>query len=955
MIRLYENPEKTSKNRLPQRSYYIPEGKAEYVLLNGVWDFKYFENGDLAEIDTEFKDTIEVPSCWQLKGYDEPNYTNINYPYPCDPPYVPDMNPCGVYRREFVIDDLTLKTYIVLEGVSSFAQIYVNGKEVGFTQGSHLQAEFDLSKFVKFGKNVLTIKVYKWCCGSYLEDQDMFRMNGIFRDIYLLRRPKGHITDIDVVTDGDDILIKTDRKAEVELYDGDKLIDTKEIDKSGKFTVKKHIKWNAEKPYLYTLKFKCAGEEITQKIGFRTIAISPKYELLINGVAVKLKGVNHHDTSPKGGWYMTDDEILCDLKLMKKLNINTIRTSHYPPTPKFLQYCDELGFYVVLETDIETHGFVRGTPNVSSGWRDNGMGDKWPCMNPCWKKEHVERMERAYTRDKNHSSIIMWSTGNESGCGPNHIAMIDFLRSVDNQRIVHCEDASRKATDFPEYSYLRDIPDVYSRMYPSLQMLKGFVANEEIKMPTFMCEYSHAMGNGPGDVWDYWELIYKEPKLIGGCIWEWADHTVFKNGIPQYGGDYKSERTHDGNFCCDGLVFHDRTLKAGSFEARAAYAPFRFEIKKDRIVYKNLYDFTDLSECDLRYTVTLDGNVLEDETLKLSVKPHKKVDIFFKNALPETCELGASVTVYLYKDGEEIAVLDKPIACKIVKDDNRAPLCELTEDERYIYAEGNGFKYTFSKQFGNFESIIINGKEQLCGVPHMSGFRPTHDNERNSKHLWMYINIWSGENMDREFHKTYSVSIKNGTIIAKCSVAGVSVRPYFEYTLKVSIHVNGAIDFAVDGNVAQMSKWLLRLGFDFKLPKDSSTFKYFGYGPKESYCDMMHHAKLGYYESSAEKEYVPYILPQEHGNHFGVKKLEIGDMVFSAENGMEINVSEYEPHNVYTAAHWDDLEKSGYTHLRVDYKCTGIGSASCGPALQEQYRLSERKIKFNFTITPKSI
>ena len=245
MIRIYENPEKTSKNRLPQRSYYIPEGKAEYVLLNGVWDFRYFENGDLAEIDTEFKDTIEVPSCWQLKGYDEPNYTNINYPYPCDPPHVPDMNPCGVYRREFVIDDLTLKTYIVLEGVSSFAQIYVNGQEVGFTQGSHLQAEFDLSKFVKLGKNVLTIKVYKWCCGSYLEDQDMFRMNGIFRDIYLLRRPKGHITDIDVVTDGDDILIKTNRKAEVELYDGDKLIDNKEIDKSGKFTVKKHIKWNA--------------------------------------------------------------------------------------------------------------------------------------------------------------------------------------------------------------------------------------------------------------------------------------------------------------------------------------------------------------------------------------------------------------------------------------------------------------------------------------------------------------------------------------------------------------------------------------------------------------------------------------------------------------------------------------------------------------------------------------
>ncbi len=951
-MRFYENPQKTSKNRLPQRSYYIPKGNAEYVLLNGIWDFAFFENSDFAPNDPSFKDTIEVPSCWQLKGYEEPNYTNQNYPYPCDQPYVPDINPCGVYRREFEIKSLDMKTYLVFEGVSSCAEIFVNGQPAGFTQGSHLQAEFDISKLVNVGTNTLTVKVYKWCCGSYLEDQDMFRMNGIFRDVYLLRRKKGHITDIDLKTEGDDIVIKTDRKAKVSLFDGEKLLEAKSIDKDGRFTVKNHIKWNAEKPYLYTLKFECAGEEIEQKIGFRTIAISSKYELLINGVSVKLKGINHHDTSAQNGWYMTDEEILTDLKLMKKLNINTIRTSHYPPTPRFLQYCDEMGFYVVLETDIETHGFVRAVPNIvwPQLWKRETAD--WPCCDPKWKNEHIDRMARAYHRDKNHASIIMWSTGNESNCGDNHVAMMDWLRENDKQRLVHCEDASRIETVHSELKELRYTADVYSRMYSSLEKLEEYAKDESISMPVFQCEYAHAMGNGPGDIWDYWELFYKHPKLIGGCIWEWADHTVLKNGIPQYGGDYKTELTHDSNFCCDGLVFYNRTFKAGSLEAKAAYAPFRFEVKNDRIVYKNLYDFTSTDGFDIRYTVMCDGKILEDDTVKLSVKPHKSGDIFFKSALPTACELGASVTVCLYKDGEEIASLEKPIKCEVLKNAPKKELCALTEDEYHIYAEGSGFKYVFSKQLGNFESIVINGKEQICSVPYFTAFRPICDNERNRKPLWTHVNIWQGEDLDCEFHKCYSTNVRNGVIVAKCSSAGVSRRPYITYTLKVSIFADGSIDFALLGDVAKNATWLLRLGFDFTLPKTSNEFCYFGYGPRESYRDMKHHAKLGYHNSTAENEYVPYVFPQEHGNHTDVKKLSIGNMTFTCEKGMDINVSEYDTHTLFNANHWDELKKSDFTHLRIDYKCSGVGSASCGPELSKKHRVDDKKIRFKFTLSP---
>lgn len=563
-MRKYENPLKTSENRLKQRSWYIPEG-SEKCDLNGEWRFKYFENGDKAGEITEW-DNITVPSCWQLKGYENPNYTNINYPFPCDPPYVPDINPVGIYERSFQLTDGSLDTYLVFEGVSSVAEVYINGKYVGFTEGSRLMAEFDITEFVSSGTNVIRVYVRKWCCGSYLEDQDAFRYNGIFRDIYILSRPQGHIFDLDLRTEENTIICTADKDFSAELYDGETLLSTG-LSLGGKlcFTVDTPKLWTAETPNLYTVKFLAAGETVTRKVGFRTIEISPDYELLINGTPVKLKGVNHHDTHPEKGWTMSEEDYVRDLKLMKELNINTIRTSHYPPAPKFLDYCDEMGFYVILETDIETHGFLRRYANV--GYCFDVDSPDWPCANPEWKKEFLSRMERAYERDKIHSSIIMWSTGNESGYSENQHDMIEWVKARDSQRLAHCEDASRKGTP--------DNTDVFSMMYPSVGRIKDWAEDNKIKQPVFMCEYAHAMGNGPGGVWDYWDAIYGNKKLIGGCIWEWADHVVLDYGVQKYGGDFVGELTHEGNFCCDGMVFADRSFKAGTYEIKNTYAPFR--------------------------------------------------------------------------------------------------------------------------------------------------------------------------------------------------------------------------------------------------------------------------------------------------------------------------------------------------------------------------------------------
>lgn len=940
-MRSYENPEVTSENRCVPRSYYIPGGKSEYLLLNGDWRFAFYHR-DIDVPDTiRDWDTIPVPSCWQLHGYENPNYSNINYPYPCDPPYVPDDNPCGIYERDFVLERVWGRTYFVLEGVSSCAYLYVNGGYVGFTQGSHLQAEFDITDFVRQGTNTVCVHVLKWCCGSYLEDQDFFRYNGIFRDVYILRRPEGHITDVELIPNEREFLIRLEGRALVTIWERDTVLTQGEMENEFRFAPESPILWNAEKPFLYTVRLERAGEVITLKAGLRKIEISGDYALLINGVAVKLHGVNHHDTSMGRGWCQSDDELKKDLLLMKELNMNCVRTSHYPPAPRFIQLCDEIGLYVICETDIETHGFLRRLPNVP--YHYDVESNAWPCTRAEWRHEFLDRMQRMVENYKNHPSIIIWSAGNESGHGCNHVAMIRQTKQRDKTRLIHAEDASRKGQHYNA--------DIYSMMYSSLADVERFATTDDIAMPVFLCEYSHAMGNGPGDVWYYNELFDKYPKLIGGCIWEWADHVVTENGVQKYGGDFPGEQTHDGNFCCDGLVFADRTLKAGSLEAKAAYQPIRTLYEDNVLTIRNRLDFTNLNEYRLRYWIEIDGVAQTIRETVLSVEPHGSASLAIAYE-PVSCCLGAYLNVRLCREGREVAATQHSLPCHTAAKEEKATSLKLTEDGDFIHAAGDGFKYTFSKHYGVFTDLTVNGAGQLAGKPVLSALRAPTDNDRNIRFRWLQLSEWQGENLDKAFVKIYDCRTEGNAILVSGSLSGISRAPLLRFSQRIEIATDGEIFVTLCGSVRPDAIWLPRLGFEWELPGDVTDFTYYGNGPAESYRDMCHAGYVGLHAGNAATEYVPYVRPQEHGNHTAVKLLRIGRLEFRAAKEMEIQVSKYSTAALLKAEHTDELMADGKTHLRIDYKVSGLGSNSCGPELEKPYRLDEKEIRFEFSIRP---
>lgn len=943
-MRIYERLDKISENREPQRAYYIPydslekalNGKKEeskfYRILNGEWNFKYYESEFDIPDKTEDWDKIPVPSCWQMHGYDKIGYTNVNYPFPVDPPYVPDINPCGIYNKIFCIDDewKKRKTYIVFEGVSSCIFLYVNGKYVGFSQGSHMQAEFEISKYIKPGENELTAKVFKWCSGSYLEDQDFFRFSGIFRDVYLLSREKNHIKDIKVTADCKKISVSCDN---YEIYD----VEGEIADLTNP------ILWNAENPYLYTVVIKGKSEYIPIKVGMREIIISDKLELLVNGVSVKLKGVNHHDTNAYHGYVMTEDELRTDLLKMKELNINTVRMSHYPPTPEFLNMCDEMGFYVIDEADLETHGFV--SRNTGYRWDDKEKPNEWTHSMPEWEDSYIDRVMRMYERDKNHASIIMWSTGNESGHGINHRKMIEWLKERDISRLIHCEDATRQG--------YHGTSDVFSLMYPGIPDLEEkYINNQELNYPIFLCEYSHAMGNGPGDVYDYVELMYRYPKFIGGCIWEWADHTVVKDNVPMYGGDF-GELTNDGNFCCDGLVFYDRQFKAGSYNTKYSYQYFGSKYKNGILHLTNYYDFTNLNKYEFRFEKVVDGKVTESHTQTVDVKPHKTAKLDVPFAFEDSCEMGIYLNVYQLDNGFERGFVKHEIKSVKPKAEIGESINNLTEDSKYIYAKTKDAEYTISKQTGNITSIIKKDKELLAEPICLTAWRAPTDNDRKIKYNWgLFEDNLSGINLNRMFSKVYSCKVKGNEVTVKGNLAGVARIPFLHHTIKYKFYEKG-LQIAVSGEINEQINctFLPRLGFELILNKKNDSFTYYGMGDMENYCDMCHHAKIGEYSSTAEKEYVSYIMPQEHGNHIRTKKLTMGCGIdFIGDSEFEFNVSEYTSDALTKAMHINELAKNNKTNVRIDYKVSGIGSNSCGPQLLEKYWLKKGKFKFSFFV-----
>ncbi|MDY3030467.1 MAG: glycoside hydrolase family 2 TIM barrel-domain containing protein [Clostridia bacterium] len=930
-MRKYENLQCLHENTLKPRAHYIPYDSLEkalagdktessyYTLLNGEWDFRYFARDiDCPKVIDEW-DSVTVPSCWQMTGYEKPYYTNVNYPYPVDPPYVPDDNPVGVYRKcvNVTNEAAEKENYIVFEGVAPCFELFVNGEYIGFSTVSHSTSEFKIK--LNAGENEIIAKVYKWCTGSYLEDQDFFRNNGIFRDVYLLSRNEGHLFDVTIGFDSKGIYCDENYT----VYDAD----------GNKTDLSNPILWSAEKPYLYTAVVEKAGEFIPFKIGLRDQSVNDKGELLINGVSVKLKGVNHHDTHPFGGYAMSEEFMRSELLKMKELNINAIRTSHYPPQPAFIELCDELGFYVIDEADIETHGFA----NRNCDWGYD-LSPMWPCQNPDWHDAFVDRAERLFERDKNHTCVVMWSLGNESNFGENFVAMSDFIHDRQNEikginRLVHYENAycNNDRTKDP------DCVDVVSRMYPRPEYASEYYYATGDTRPFVWCEYAHAMGNGPGDLADYWKVIDATPYMIGAFIWEWADHVApNENGELCYGGDF-GEETHDGNFCCDGLVFNDRSFKAGSLEAKAVYQPLASELNGKALTVYNKYDFTSFGELDFEWSITADGNVVRSGKLELDTAPHTCETVEMDFEVPD-CQFGAYLNLSMKdKSGREIAFTQHMIADAKPQEPGGAR-ADISVDGEYATISGDGFEYKFNVHYGCIEKL----DEQLKSAVKLSVWRAPTDNDRNIKANWF------NENYNKVHNKVYGVDINDGVITVKGALAAVSRENIFVYTASYTFFADGRIDVSVDGEFNTKHEFLPRLGFEFKT--DEKNFKYFGYGPNEAYIDMHHGSKMGMYESTAENEYVDYIKPQEHGNHYNTKYFKLGDFEFTSRKGFEINVSEYSVEELTQKAHNFELKKDKAVNVRIDYKVSGIGSNSCGPQLAEQYKMNDKNVHFAFTV-----
>lgn len=942
-MRKYENLSLLHENTLKPRSHYIPYDTLEkalagdksksniYTLLNGEWDFAYFSRDIDCPETIENWDKVTVPSCWQTTGYEKPYYTNVNFPHSVDVPYVPDDNPVGVYRRYIEADKTKAdkENYLVFEGVSSCFELFVNGEYVGFSSVSHCTSEFKIK--LNEGKNEIIVKVYKWCVGSYIEDQDMFRMNGIFRDVYLLSRASGHIFDIEIGFDDKGI-----------YYDGEYTV----YDAEGKETdLLNPVLWNAEKPYLYTVVVKQADEYIPVKIGLRTQSVNDKGEFLINGVSVKLKGVNHHDTHPRNGFVQTYEELKQDLLKMKQLNINCVRMSHYPCQPVFMELCDELGFYVLDEVDLESHGFE----NRQCDWIYD-KNDVWPCRNPLWKDAFIDRAERMYERDKNFTSVIMWSFGNESNYGENFDAMSEYLRNRQSkvnvpQRLMHYGTAWTAYTNYIlgdswKFETTRPDPeavDVVSRMYWSKEQMEEYFNTQDDKRPFFHCEYAHAMGNGPGDLVDYWNIYNENPQYIGGCIWEWADHVApMDNGEFGYGGDF-GEETNDENFCVDGLVFPDRSFKAGSYEAKYAHQPMKTELCGNVLTITNRYDFTDFSELDLSYEIVADEKVIKAETVDISIKPHESEKIEVQ--IPDySCKYGAYLNVSLKnKDGYEVAHTQHELSSSNI-DTMTADGAKITENGEFAVVSGDGFEYKFNLHYGYIETI----DDYLKTPIKLSVWRAPTDNDRKVK------NRWFNENYNKMHSKVYESKTEGNVITVKGALSSVSRAPFVKYTAKYTFFADGGIDVSFEGEFDDYRTFLPRLGFEFKTSE--KKFEYFGYGPYESYSDMHHGSKMGMYQSDADKEYVDYIKPQEHGNHYNTKYLKLGGFVFESNSGFEFNVSSYSKEELEHKKHNFELEKDQFTNVRIDYKVSGIGSGSCGPQLMEKYQMNDKNIKFDFSI-----
>lgn len=1043
--RYYEDLNMLHEHMMPARAYYIPasvqmdtfagnrEVSDRMQMLDGNWSFRYYrsvyELKDAfysLDYDTSDYDRIRVPGVWQMEGYDAHQYTNIRYPFPFDPPYVPRNNPCGAYVHAFDYhqDADAPKVYLNFEGVDSCFYVWLNGSYVGYSQVSHATSEFDVSSVIAEGQNKLAVLVLKWCDGSYLEDQDKFRMSGIFRDVYLLKRPKQAVRDYfvrtDIVRDAGkemaEVSIRLDYfdaivPTRVQLYDAaGTVVASASVEKTGrtahagaaeiKLEISNPILWNPEEPYLYKLVLGTKAETITDYVGIREIHIENRI-VYLNGKAIKFRGVNRHESDPVTGPAVSVEQMKRDLMLMKQHNFNAVRTSHYPNAPVFYELCDRYGFMVIDEADLESHG---PSEIFHKDYSDSNKFHHWNgpiADNPAWEGSIMDRIQLCVQRDKNRPCVVIWSMGNESAYGCNFERALQWTKAFDSSRLTHYESARyRNRHKRYDYSNL----DLYSRMYPSLDEISAYLKNAPAK-PFLLCEYCHSMGNGPGDLEDYFQMIDQNPFLCGGFVWEWCDHAIAHGEtddgktVYYYGGDH-GEIIHDGNFCVDGLVYPDRTPHTGLLEYKNVYRPARvvaFDQRTQDLRIRNCMEFTDLAVCaKIRYEVSCDGVCVETGTmipfsvppgqigsvrmnipiprrgrsyLKLYYHLRHRTELLpaghllgFDEILLETEDNRNQDAIRLmnwdkcqkaWNTGQGIAaVITEQEADAAITEQERDAAVTVQETETDIVCMGRNFVYTYDKHTGLFSQINYAGRNHLNRPMELNIWRAPTDND-------MYIKKeWKRARYDDAYVRAYDTAVQQTassvTISSIASILADSVQRMMDVSLTWEIDACGKISSHILVKRDMEFPVLPRFGIRLFLREDFDRISYFGLGPMESYRDKCRAASHGLYHANVLDLHEPYLRPQENGSHADCDYVTVTDNRFVlaavSEKTFSFNASVYTQEELERKLHEHELEASGSTVLCLDYAQNGIGSNSCGPDVLPQYQFGEEEFVFAFRL-----
>ena len=1004
--RYYEDLSVLHENTMPARAYYVPASKRmdnlvehreesdRMQLLNGTWKFQYYNSiYDIQEsffekdYDTENFDEIQVPSVWQMAGYDTHQYTNIRYPFPFDPPYVPQDIPCGAYAHTFDYhkDENAPKAFLNFEGVDSCFYVWVNGSYVGYSQVSHMTSEFDITDLLQDGKNTIAVLVMKWCDGSYLEDQDKFRMSGIFRDVYILKRPEQAISDYHIKTKIEDMLAKIEldvkfySPANVKISIEDKngaVVAVGSITEEGTavLEIASPELWNTENPYLYKLILETENEVIVDHIALRKIEIKDQV-IYLNGQKIKFRGVNRHDSDPVTGFTISVEQITTDLTLMKQHNFNAIRSSHYPNAPFFYEMCDKYGFMVIDEADIEAHGPFMLYRKEDTDYNRFKRWNEKIADDPAWESAIVDRVKLMVERDKNRFCIVMWSMGNESAYGCNFEKALAWTKKFDPDRITQYESARyRNYDETYDYSNL----DVYSRMYPALSEIQEYLDKDGSK-PFLLVEYCHSMGNGPGDFEDYFQMIQDNDKMCGGFVWEWCDHAnahgTAENGktIYAYGGDH-GEDIHDGNFCMDGLVYPDRTAHTGLLEYKNVYRPARvvsYDKESGELALHNYMDFDDLNDyVNISYELTQDGLVIGKGKLsEVSVAPHSEGKTNLKVNVPESGKCYLKLIYHLKKEMplleedhilgfDEIEVSQKDAKCQLAEKwmEKTATNSELqvNENDTQIHIKGREFSYTIDRRTALFTEMKFAGREYLNHPMELNIWRAPTDND-------MYIKSeWKKAHYDKAYTRAYTIEVAQGKhgvkITSHASVVAETVQKILDVTITWKIAAAGKIDADIavtkDGEFPDLPRFGVRMFLDKKL----SDARYFGMGPQESYRDKHQAASHSLYRANVGDLHEDYIRPQENGSHYDCEYVELNNsrygIVASAEKAFSFNASYYTQEELENKTHNYELTESDSVIFCVDYALNGIGSNSCGPVVLDQYRFNDVLFRFQFTLVP---